>query len=262
MERKPNRIIIGLFTIFGLSIFFISILVLIGDKIIRSDKDEIVMYFDESVKGLIVGSTVTFRGVQIGKVSNIDLIADVKNLNFSVPVYVILDKDQTFRTSNNRKIRNKEAFLKDLIQKGLKARLMTQSYLTGQLSIELEILPKAPAVFKADNLPRDIIEIPTVLSPLGELSKGLQNLPIRLTIDKVNDTLDVLNKELPTLLGQSISITKKINNTITENDSNISTTIWNFNKTLNEIGDAAKVIKSFTDYVERHPEALIKGKRY
>ncbi|HSQ97960.1 MAG TPA: MlaD family protein [Rickettsiales bacterium] len=260
MERKPNKAIIGLFTIFGISVFIIAIMVLIGDKIIRSEKDALVMYFDESIKGLIVGSPVSFRGVQIGKVSKIDLIANVKDLNFSVPVYVVLNKEQTFRINNNRKIRDKEAFLKDLITKGLKARLMTQSYLTGQLSIELEILPNTPAVFKANKLPRDIIEIPTVLSPLGELSKGLQNLPIRLTIDKINNILDTINKELPTLLSETSSTATKINSTISDN--NLSKTVWNFNKTLNSISDAANAMKSFADFIERHPEALLKGKRY
>ncbi|MDD2839903.1 MAG: MlaD family protein [Rickettsiales bacterium] len=262
MQRMPNRTIIGLFTIIGIAIFVFIIAIFIGDKIIRSEEDEIVMYFDESVKGLIVGSPISFRGVEIGKVSSIDLIADVDELNFSVPVYVRLSKDQTFRINNNRKIRNKEAFLNDLIKKGLRARLMTQSYLTGQLSIELEILPNIPAVFKANNLHGDIIEIPTTLSPLGELSRGLQNLPIKLTIDKFNNILDVVNKELPVLLGQTSDVVRHINYAVSNNDDVISTTLWNLNKTLNEVGDAARALKNFTDYVERHPESLLKGKRY
>ena len=262
MQRTPNRVIVGLFTIVGMCIFVSIIAIFIGDKMIRSDQDELVMYFDESVKGLIVGSPVSFRGVEIGKVSNIDLVADTDELNFSVPVYVRLNKDQTFRINNSKKIRNKESFLSDLIKKGLKARLMTQSYLTGQLSIELEILPNMPAVFKANNLLKDIIEIPTVLSPLGELSKGLQNLPIRITVDRINNILDVVNKELPMLLNQTTSVATNINKTISNNDNNISTTIWNLNKTLNEVSDAARALKNFADYVERHPEALLKGKRY
>lgn len=262
MQRTPNRVIIGLFTIVGIFIFVFIIAMFVGEKIMRSDQDELVMYFDESVKGLIVGSPVSFKGVEIGKVSNIDLIADADELNFSVPVYVRLNKDQTFRIDNSKKIRNKESFLCDLIKKGLKARLMTQSYLTGQLSIELEILPNIPTVFKANNLPKDIIEIPTVLSPLGELSKGLQNLPVRITVDKINNILDVVNKELPILLNQTASVAININKTISNNDNNISTTIWNLNKTLNEVSEAARALKNFADYVERHPETLLKGKRY
>lgn len=262
MQRTPNKIIVGLFTIIGICIFIFIIAMFVGDKIMRSDQDELVMYFDESVKGLIVGSPVSFKGVEIGKVSNIDLIADADELNFSVPVYVRLNEDQTFRINNSKKIKSKESFLCDLIKKGLKARLMTQSYLTGQLSIELEILPNIPAVFKANNLPKDIIEIPTVLSPLGELSKGLQNLPVRMTIDKINNILDAMNKELPMLLNQTTSIATNINKIISNNDNNVSTTIWNLNKTLNEVSEAARALKNFTDYVERHPEALLKGKRY
>ncbi len=263
MQRTPNRILIGLFTIIGILLFVFIVIMFLNKRVVRSDKDRIVMYFDESVKGLIVGSPVSFRGVEIGKVSDIDLIADIKNLNFSVPVYIQLNKDQTFRIDNNKRIHNKEAFLNDLIEKGLKARLMTQSYLTGQLSIELEILPNMPAVFKATNLSRrDMIEIPTVLSPLGELSKGIQDLPIKQTVDKLNNILDVVDKELPLFLIQTSSIAANVNKIVSGNDNNISTTIWNLNKTLNEISDAAKALKNFADYVERHPEALLKGKRY
>lgn len=263
MQRTPNRILIGLFTIIGILLFVFIVIMFLNKRVVRSDKDRIVMYFDESVKGLIVGSPVSFRGVEIGKVSDIDLIADIKNLNFSVPVYIQLNKDQTFRIDNNKRIHNKEAFLNDLIEKGLKARLMTQSYLTGQLSIELEILPNMPTVFKATNLSRrDMIEIPTVLSPLGELSKGIQDLPIKQTVDKLNNILDVVDKELPLFLIQTSSIAANVNKIVSGNDNNISTTIWNLNKTLNEISDAAKALKNFADYVERHPEALLKGKRY
>lgn len=262
MQRTPNSKIIGLFTIIGISLFVFIVIMFLSKRVARSDQDKIVMYFDESVKGLIIGSPVSFRGVEIGKVSDIDLIADIDNLNFSVPVYIRLNKDQTFRIDNNKRIRNKEAFLNGLIEKGLKARLMTQSYLTGQLSIELEILPNMPTVFKAANLSRDIIEIPTVLSPLGELSKGIQDLPIKQTIDKFNSILDIVDKELPPFLIQISSIATNMNKIMSGNDSNISATIWNLNKTLNEVSDAAKALKNFADYVERHPEALLKGKRY
>jgi paraquat-inducible protein B len=261
MQRQPNRIFIGMFTIFGVFIFGSIIMMFVGDKIIKSEQDELVMYFDESIKGLNVGSPVLFRGVEIGKVSYIDLIADASDLNFSVPVYIRLSKDQNFRLKNDRKIRHKELFIKNLVKSGLRAKLVTQSYLTGQLSIELEFLQNAPIVFKTTNLPSNIIEIPTVLSPFGELSKGLQDWPIKTIIDKINNILDVMNKNLPIILNQTSSISSNINDIILNNKENISTTLWNLNKTLDEINDAAKALKNFADYIERNPEALLKGNR-
>ena len=39
-----------------------------------------------------------------------------------------------------------------------------------------------------------------------------------------------------------------------------SDTIANFNKMIHDVSDAAKSISRLSDYLERHPEALLKGK--
>lgn len=250
MQKTPNKKMIGLFTIFGIAIFVIIIFLFVGNKILSKNENEIVMYFDESVKGLSIGSSISFRGVEIGKVSKIDLVADTKNLNFSIPVYAILDKNQTFRIFNNGEVKNKEKFLKDLVGKGLKARLMTQSYLTGQLYVELEILPNIPIIFKGSNYYDNVIEIPTILSPLSEISKGFQDLPIRQILNNFNNLLINFDKSSPILFTNI--------NKILLND--IGNTTNNINKTLNELQNTFKTIRNFIDYLDRHPEALLKGK--
>ena len=250
MQKTPNKKMIGLFTIFGIAIFVIIIFLFVGNKILSKNENEIVMYFDESVKGLSIGSSISFRGVEIGKVSKIDLVADTKNLNFSIPVYAILDKNQTFRIFNNGEVKNKEKFLKDLVGKGLKARLMTQSYLTGQLYVELEILPNIPIIFKGSNYYDNVIEIPTILSPLSEISKGFQDLPIRQILNNFNNLLINFDKSFPILFTN-------INKILLNDTENIMN---NANKTLNELQNTFKTIRNFIDYLDRHPEALLKGK--
>lgn len=251
MQKTPNKKMIGLFTIFGIAIFVIIIFLFVGNKILSKNENEIVMYFDESVKGLSIGSSISFRGVEIGKVSKIDLVADTKNLNFSIPVYAILDKNQTFRIFNNGEVKDKKKFLKDLIGKGLKARLMTQSYLTGQLYVELEILPNISIIFKGSNYYDNVIEIPTILSPLSEISKGFQDLPIRQILNNFNNLLINFDKYSPILFTNI--------NKILLND--IGNTTNNINKTLNELQNTFKTIRNFIDYLDRHPEALLKGKK-
>lgn len=251
MQKTPNKKMIGLFTIFGIVIFVIIIFLFVGNKILSKNENEIVMYFDESVKGLSIGSSISFRGVEIGKVSKIDLVADTKNLNFSIPVYAILDKNQTFRIFNNGEVKDKKKFLKDLVGKGLKARLMTQSYLTGQLYVELEILPNIPIIFKGSNYYDNVIEIPTILSPLSEISKGFQDLPIRQILNNFNNLLINFDKYSPILFTNI--------NKILLND--IGNTTNNINKTLNELQNTFKTIRNFIDYLDRHPEALLKGKK-
>ena len=261
MKKLPNNKLIGLFTIISISIFFGIILIFIGDKIFaKKNSDELVMYFEESIRGLTIGSPVSFRGVKIGKVSKIDLIADANDMNFCIPVFVKLNENQNFIIQNHKKIRDKEKFFKNLIEKGLRARLSTQSYLTGQLMIELEMLPNTIAKLKNQNTFENTIEIPTILSPIEELSKNFQDLSIKDSIDKINLLFEMFNQKLPTILNQTTLIAKSINKITSNNIDGISTTLNNLNKTIIDIGETARSIKNFTDYLERHPEALLKGK--
>ena len=73
MKKTPNKKLIGLFTIASISIFIGIVLMFAGDKIFTKNNDQLVMYFEESIRGLTIGSPVSFRGVEIGKVSKIDL---------------------------------------------------------------------------------------------------------------------------------------------------------------------------------------------
>ncbi len=260
MKKTPNKKLIGIFTIASISIFIGIVLMFAGDKIFTKNNDQLVMYFEESIKGLIIGSPVSFRGVEIGKVSKIDLMADTSDMNFSIPVFAKLNEDQNFRIKSYKKIKDKDEFLQDLIKKGLRARLTTQSYLTGQLMIELEMLPNTKAQLKNQNVFKDTIEIPTALSPMGELSKGLQDLPIKDSIDKFNALLETFNQKFPIILEQTASIATSINKIASNNVGGVSMTLNNLNKAMIDIGEAARSIKNFTDYLERHPEALLKGK--
>lgn len=260
MKRTPNKKLIGLFTICSLLLFSAIVLMFVGDNIFTRNNDQLVMYFEESIRGLTIGSPVSFRGVEIGKVSKIDLMTDAKNMNFSIPVFAKLNENQNFIVKNYKKIKNKDVFLEGLIQKGLRARLTTQSYLTGQLMIELEILPNAKISSKNQNTFKDTIEIPTVLSPMGELSKGLQDILVKDNIDKFNSLLETFNKNFPIILEQTALISKNINKMLSNNVGGVSMTVNNLNKAMIDISEAARSLKNLTDYLERHPEALLKGK--
>ncbi len=260
MKKTPNNKMIGIFTIGGLILFSIIILTFIGDRIFIKSDNKIVMYFQESINGLTIGSPVSFRGVEVGKVSKIDLMANTKNMNFSIAVFATLNETQTFRIQDFSKINDKDAFFEELIKMGLRARLTTQSYLTGQLMIELEMLPNTPLVLNGGQHFKNAVEIPTVLSPMGEISKGLQDLPIKDMIQKFNILMDSFNKQFPIILDQTTQVSLNLNKILSNNINSVSITINNLNKTLNDVGEAARSIKNLADYLERHPEALLRGK--
>ena len=187
MVRKPNKTMIGLFLMIGGAVFALILGTYLKRVFWADNSNVVVMYFQESIKGLNVGSAVVFQGVEVGKVSKIDLVADMKTLTFSIPVYVSLDVSKSFISESSYSKR--EELLNALIKKGLRARLTAQNYLTGQLMIELAMLPDTPVKFEKEARDEDFLQIPTVLSPLGELSRGLQNIPFSSIANKLGQWL-------------------------------------------------------------------------
>lgn len=259
MRKKPNEKTIGLFLLIGMISFFGIIGKFMADKIIAQDDSQIIMYFDESVKGLSVGSPVMFKGVEIGKVSKIELRAALENMDFSIPVYARMLPNQDINPWH-KSFEFRKKSVDQFIEKGLRARLATQSYLTGQLMIELEILPKTPIILrhqKQDN----ILEIPTVLSPIGELSKDVKDMPLKQITERINEILGVLEKGLPQILPHFASMSQKMDKLVNKNAPALTDVLTNLNKTLYDISNAAKSFKNVADYLERHPESLIRGKK-
>ncbi len=258
-KKMINKKFIGLFVIIGILLFLMSFFILIKGRIFVKKDSLFVLYFNEPIQNLSIGSPVMFRGVEIGKVSKIDLIVDKKNLSFSIPVYISIDFDNIFKTTNQEKLEDKQLFVERLVKEGLKGRLNTYSIITGQLMIELEILPNSKIELKHKFEDNNIVEIPTVLSSKGELTRGLQNLPIKDIIENINLLLYTINKHVPIIMDETAIFIKKINKTNNKN-IDISELFSNLNDTIKNIGETAKSLHNFIDYLERHPESLLKGK--
>jgi mammalian cell entry related domain protein len=255
MRNEPNKKMIGLFMATGIIVLLIIFGIFIKSNFFTKDDKMLVMYFEESINGLSVGSPVVFKGVQVGKVARIEINANPEELTFSIPVYAKMDARQSIHYSGSEKI--KYNLLSALVEKGLRARLTTQSYLTGQLMIELEMFPDTPVVMRGPENQKNMMEIPTILSPLGEISKGIQDLPIRESVVKFNQFFTSLNEELPEIR----KIVKNMGKAVDGNAGAAADTLDNLNKAAINVSQAAKALRNFADYIERHPEALLKGKR-
>ena len=255
MRNEPNKKLIGLFMIIGVTVLAIIFGAFLKSKFYDGDSKTLVMYFEESINGLNVGAPVVFKGVQIGKVVRTELIANPDDLSFSIPVYVKMDAKQSINYSATYGA--KESILNALIEKGLRARLTTQSYLTGQLMIELEMLPDTPVMLHSTRQNKNFLEIPTVLSPLGVISKGIQNVPLKASVEQFNKFFASLNEEMPNIR----KVVHSMNKVISGNAAATSETIDNFNEAAINVSQAAKALRNFADYLERHPESLLKGKK-
>lgn len=277
MSHGPNKKRIGLFLLIG----FVCLIGLIGkfvvEKIMPENDKTIVMFFNESVKGLNVGSPVVLEGVEVGKVSRISLIADLDDRNFRIPVYMRFANNLNvggiqFKTKHER-----QKVIEELVGRGLRARLATQNLLTGQLMIELVMMPDTPVHYVEMPETAHIPQLPTTLSTIGELSKGIQDLPLRDIVRKLDKVMDTMNAQLPVILpryaqlGDNLNeltsnltkLSDSVGKTMGRLDQNVpktTQTLNHLNQTLNTIERAANSLRNLADYLERHPESLLKGK--
>lgn len=256
MTKKTYKMV-GLFVILGLAAFVGVILNYAGQNFTADKDDLVVLYFEESIDGLSVGSSVVFKGVEVGKVADISLVANFKEGTFKTPVLILFNAKEDIEDTIDRSEMADRQMLNNLIAKGLRARLISASYLTGQLKIELVMDPKAPVVMRGSG---KYLEIPTELSSFAMLSQDLEEVPLRETLVRFGNIIEDLEGDLPQILENMTQITQKLDRALDQNTGSTSKAIKSFNAAMEEISKTSRSIKNLTDYLERHPEALLRGK--
>src|SRR5207244_3879612 len=133
-----------------------------GDRFLRRTQT-VVAYFDGSLKGLEIGAPVTFNGVKIGSVIDIGVVIDRRDASIRTPVVFNIDF-RHFHLAGGGRIKAPGDLPKSelLIEHGLRARLAVQSFVTGQLAVELNFYPKTPV--RLTGLTKDYVEAPTIPS--------------------------------------------------------------------------------------------------
>ena len=223
-----------------------------------------VLNFSESVRGLTVGAPIDFRGIQIGEVTGINLSLDAELNKISVPVSFTINYGRISvkgGVSTKHLLATHKSRTDYLIKQGLRAQLQTGNLLTGQLYVSMDFFPDAPPFAMDWNA--KIPEFPSVPGTLGDLKahvngilKKADAMLIQLTelSYKLNHNLE---PKLSGTLKQTESTLLTLQNTL-KNDSPLQ---QDLQITLREFAKAARSIKSLTDYLERHPESLLRGKK-
>jgi len=134
MSKKANTALIGLFVIGAITLGIISLIVLGAGKIF-SEKSTYVTYFDSSVQGLRPGANVTFRGVRIGQVNTVYVRFDESMLEFVLPVIIEFQEGAIQTISDEDNKRSDLEIMEALIERGLRAKLQMESFVTGQLPV-------------------------------------------------------------------------------------------------------------------------------
>ncbi len=330
MSKPVNKTLIGAFVLGAVALTVVSLMIFGSGKFFAPTK-KFVMFFEGSVKGLNVGSPVIFRGVKIGEVTDIKLNFNPKDMTAVIPVYIEIDPKK-FTVPEEFKSALKESekkylYIQPLIKKGFKGQLQMQSFVTGQLAINLDFYPDKP--IKLVGLERKYPEIPTAPTGLEELTKTLENLPLKDIITKLDLTIDGIQKlvnspetkESVESLNHTLKDTRKLVQNINDKidplmesitktsdaahdalvqtkntmsaievdakellqsaKGTIKTTeatlkqaertlaafsgdsrfAYELSNTLSELSGAARSMRVLSEYLERHPEALLTGKK-
>jgi paraquat-inducible protein B len=194
MSKEANALKVGSFVIAGVAVAVIAILVLGAGKLF-SHRAPYMLYFADSVNGLTVGSSVKFKGVPVGTVTRIQVGLREGAGTQYIPVLVEVDPDLILSAAGEPvDIRNPN-FVKAQIQKGLRASLELESFITGRLYVQFDFYPNAkPPVFVHKQPPP--IEIPTISTGLSEFLKSLERLDLPGIAERVDQVLANLQKLL------------------------------------------------------------------
>jgi paraquat-inducible protein B len=260
------------------------------------DKNRWLLYFSSDVRGLKSGAPVELNGIQIGSVLDVNLEFDVEKISFSVPVLIETEGDRIKTIGKMPEGAEEQRVMDYLVFKGLRAQLKTGSLITGQLLVALDLHPDAPpAAINWDGRYPVFPTVPTAMeeitTSLTQLLKKLEKLPLEQIGSDLRDTISGANRlvnspelqQSPAALNETLNQAQKFVAALNKDVApEMKSAVSNLNsaliqaqklakslnsnvapqadRTLKELQSAARSIKVWAEYLERHPEALIRGK--
>ena len=175
MSKPISKSLIGAFVVGAVALLLVGVAIF-GSGRFFVTRPQVVMFFQGSVKGLSVGAPVMFRGVPIGNVTDIELVSNVKEHTTLIPVFADFDPNRFRLAGAKRGEFSPLSQLKSQIDAGLRAQLELQSFVTGQLMINVDYYPDTPVVLVGAE--PGVPEIPTIPSAMQRLTKKIEDLPI------------------------------------------------------------------------------------
>jgi paraquat-inducible protein B len=265
-----------------------------ADARVYESKKQYLMFFDGSVRGLQVGAPVMLRGIAIGKVLDVRLDFDIADFAFEIPVLIEIEPERVNMKGDADTV-NYDRAIEQMVAAGLRGQLQTGSLITGQLYVELGFHPSAPPASITEEQGYKVV--PTVPASLEAITTKVDNLLDtfgRLPLEKIASnalgTVEGVNRlvnsaELAsaiTALGQTLSrsdaalakidkqLVPEMAAALSQARATLSAVqglvardsamVAEIRRLMHELTAAARSVNELADYLERHPEALIRGK--
>lgn len=333
MSKKSHPTLIGGFVLGAITLLAVGVAVFGGAELF-AERSVYVSYFEEQTKGLRVGSNILMNGVRVGYVRDIDLLVDDTTFEPLTRVTMEILPDTLILTRDGVPVG--EAMRRDfshdvlVFDAGLRAQLGIESFVTGQLLVELEFRPETAPVLKAADA--DYPEIPTIPSSVqellakvrewldtiqsdvdfGEMSRRLSGVltgidelvnsehlhsslkgfdlfmnsddtqmltaSLRTTLAELGKAADdasrlfqTANEDINALAKDARPVLARLRGALGEAEKTLAAAktqlrgdteqIYQLEATLTQVEGAARSLREFFDYLERNPEALLRGKQ-
>ncbi|MEJ2159207.1 MAG: MlaD family protein [Chromatiales bacterium] len=250
--------------------------------------------FEESIRGLSIGAPIDMLGFELGRVAYIEPFGDVENGVFAVRV-VLEVQPERYPALMSPTEKDAEAALQKAVAAGLRAKLSSGNLITGQKMISFDFFPNAPAAemdFSGEyptipalpgsfaelaesfaRIAQQLEQVPLqqIGEDLGRTASGLADLvnspdlesslrALSATLAEFSEVATNLNANVsPALTGVMEEAERTLGSVRTMVDTN-SAARNETKRLLIELTETAQAIRMIVDYLERHPEALIRGK--
>jgi paraquat-inducible protein B len=237
-------------------------------------KRRYLLYFDNSVQGLVPGSPVVFRGIRIGRVIDVKLELDSNTYGVRVPVVIQIEPER-IAIADNDVVSDAQALgrIERLVANGMRARLGSSNLLTGAQQVEIDMYPdlESATVVLGGRYP----ELPTIPAPLDEITASISGVVAkidRLPLEQIGRELAASLTELRQVLaGFNEDVMPSLSGTLANLDSTVghldnmlaedAPLPLELRRAVEDVGEAARSVRVLTDYLEQHPESLIRGKK-
>jgi paraquat-inducible protein B len=246
-----------------------------------------VMYFGGTLRGLSAGAPVDLQGITVGEVKSVDVEYDRRLGLLRFPVVVDLYpqklRGRTPRTAGTAGMAGGEVdsrgLIDSLVAHGLRAELKTGNLLTGQKFISLDMhrdvsrekvsWSQQPAVF-----PTISGGLEDIQDSVGVIAKKLSKVPFDQLSARLMSAMSSLDQTLKSadqlLHNVDANLAPQVQTTLAEAQAALKNAKEllgqdaplenDLGSTLLQVSRAAKSISALVDYLERHPESLLRGK--
>jgi paraquat-inducible protein B len=252
----------------------------------RSTQIVYIADFSGNLRGVDAGTPVELEGVDIGQVRDSQLRYDPKAHTLTTLVTIAIDPDRIQiqnmpRPANTDSGQAAQQWIETLVAHGLRAQVTTANLITGLKIIALDMVKGAgPArvehVDQYLKLPttssQDVTEIlQSLRDVLNNLERATSGPEIGHAIKSLDATLTNLEKLTSDVQPDVKELIRSLRATSDAAQDALQSVHGlvgrggsegpDLSQLMKQLTDAARSVRGLADYLDRHPEALLRGRR-